>query len=88
MQGTAITWSAGGGSTVTGTIGGIAAITLTLTSVTTGATAGATVTATLSDNFAHLSGLNENTLSISGVTVVATDIDGDPSRRDSGADDH
>ncbi len=77
-NGTAITWSAGGGSTVTGTIGGIAAITLTLTSVTTGAAAGATVTATLSDNFAHLSGLNENTLSISGVTVVATDIDGDP----------
>jgi len=75
--GTAITWSAGGGNTVTGTIGGIVAITLTLSSVTTGATAGATVTATLSDNFIHLSGSGENSIGISGVTVVATDTDGD-----------
>jgi len=75
--GTAIIWSAGGGNTVTGTIGGIVAITLTLSSVTTGATAGATVTATLSDNFIHLSGSVENSIGISGVTVVATDTDGD-----------
>lgn len=75
--GAAITWSAGGGNTVTGTIGGIVAITLTLSSVTTGATAGANVTATLSDNFIHLSGSGENSISILGVSVVATDTDGD-----------
>ena len=75
--GPAIVWSPGGGNTVTGTIGGIVAITLSLSSVTTGASGGATVTATLSDNFLHLSGAGENSLSISGVAVVATDIDGD-----------
>ncbi len=81
--GTDLFWSmAPGGQTIIGslTLGGPAAITISLTapaSVAPGATAVATVTVTLADNLPHALALAAQTQALGNVTVQATDTDGD-----------
>ena len=76
-----ITWAlSGDGLTLTGSLGGTAVITLVLSGQLTagvGATAAPTVTATLLSEFPHVElPADADTLTISGVKVVALDSDG------------
>ena len=75
-----ISWSlSGDGLTLTGSIGATAVITLVLSGQLTagvGATAAPTVTATLLSEFPHVELPDADTLTISGIRVVALDSDG------------
>ena len=76
-----ITWAlSGDGLTLTGSIGGTAVITLVLSgqlAAGVGGTASPTVTATLLSEFPHVElPADADTLTISGIKVVATDSDG------------
>jgi large repetitive protein len=79
--GTTITWVASnGGRTLTGSIDGTEVIRLDLTgatSVTAGGNGVTTVTATLLAEFPHEDGPDADSLTITGIVVVATDTDGD-----------
>ncbi len=69
-----IAWSNDSGDLV-GSVGGTEYIRLSLSAGTTANDV--KVTATLSDNFNHTDGMDENDITISGITVEATDLDGD-----------
>ncbi|MBV7522768.1 hypothetical protein, partial [Ensifer sp. ENS12] len=60
---------------------GVAAITVTLVPpalpIAPGANGQATINVQLSDNFPHPAGLAQNTIDLTGITVVASDQDGD-----------
>src|SRR6185295_4454869 len=75
-----ITWSlSGDGLTLTGSIGATPVLTLVLSGQLTaavGATAAPTVTATLLSEFPHQNLPDADTLTISGIKVVALDSDG------------
>ena len=78
-----ITWAlSGDGLTLTGSIGGTAVITLVLSgqlAAGVGGTAAPTVTATLLSEFPHVElPADADTLTISGIKVVALDSDGTP----------
>ncbi|KOF14089.1 hypothetical protein AC244_28875 [Ensifer adhaerens] len=81
IVGADIVWSGEGTSVLIGTINGVAAITVTLVPPTlpiaAGASGQATVNVQLTDNFPHPAGLALNTIDLSGITVVASDQDGD-----------
>ncbi len=75
-SGNDVTWTRTSDTVITGTIGGITAITLTLTPNLGAGTA--SVKADIADNFDSVFANNgTNTLSLGNVSVVATDIDGD-----------
>ncbi|KFG91057.1 Hemolysin erythrocyte lysis protein [Sphingobium herbicidovorans NBRC 16415] len=80
IAGDDIVWTLDSATQVTGKIGGITAITLTLVPPTlpilAGASGSATVSVTISDNFPHPFGGTGNIV-ISGITVTATDTDND-----------
>ncbi|MFC7090320.1 type I secretion C-terminal target domain-containing protein, partial [Halomonas salifodinae] len=76
VAGDEVVWVRNSDSEIVGQIGGVTAITLSLSSVDLAAGT-VQVTATLADNFQHLSGNDENTLDLGSVNVVATDSDGD-----------
>ena len=80
IAGDDIVWTLDSATQITGKIGGITAITLTLVPPTlpilAGASGSATVSVTISDNFPHPFGGTGNIV-ISGITVTATDIDND-----------
>jgi VCBS repeat-containing protein len=80
-DGTVIVWTVSeGGRVLTGSIGGTDVMRLELTgatSVAAGASGTATVTATLLAAFPHDSMPDADSLSITGIVVVATDTDGD-----------
>ncbi len=81
-EGVTITWvMADDGRTLTGSIGGVEAVVLTLTGGETanagGGTVSPTVTATLTDNFPHQNDLNALNLILSGIKVMASEADGD-----------
>ncbi|NVD40135.1 VWA domain-containing protein [Ensifer sp. HO-A22] len=80
INGADIVWSGTGTSVLTGTINGIAAITVTLVPPTlpiaAGASGQATINVQLTDNFPHPAGLSQNTINLAGITVVASDTDG------------
>ena len=76
LAGNDVTWSYVNATTITGTVDGQLAITLTLTPNLVAGTA--SVQATLSDNFLHTDSDDIQTnLNLGSVSVVATDIDGD-----------
>ncbi|WP_058324318.1 Ig-like domain-containing protein [Sinorhizobium sp. GL28] len=81
IAGADIVWSGAGTSVLTGTINGVAAITVTLVPpalpIAPGANGQATINVQLSDNFPHPAGLAQNTIDLTGITVVASDQDGD-----------
>ncbi|MGE0503226.1 MAG: DUF5801 repeats-in-toxin domain-containing protein [Rhizobiaceae bacterium] len=74
IDGDDIVWTGGGTNQLIGSINGVAAIQLDLAPDL--GTNSATVTATLTDNFPHPEGGDKNSISITGVTVVARDTDG------------
>ncbi|MFC7090953.1 hypothetical protein ACFQH5_15490, partial [Halomonas salifodinae] len=76
VAGDEVVWVRNSDSEVVGQIGGVTAITLSLSNVDLAAGT-VQVTATLADNFQHLSGNGENTLDLGSVNVVVTDSDGD-----------
>ena len=81
VVGNDIVWSLDSATQITGKIGGITAITLTLTPstlpITAGTSGSVTVSVTISDNFPHPDGTGQNQIVITGVTVTATDTDND-----------
>ncbi|QEL24126.1 type I secretion C-terminal target domain-containing protein [Bosea sp. F3-2] len=82
-EGVTLSWALSNGDrTLTGSIGGQAAIVLTLgggqTAAAGGATVSPTVTATLTEHFPHQDNANAGELTLSGIKVIATDTDGDP----------
>ena len=81
VAGTDITWTRVDDTRITGTIGGITAITLTLTPpslpITAGSNGSASVAVVLSDNFPHPDANGQNVINLTGITVVATDTDSD-----------
>ncbi len=75
-----VVWTLVGPNQIKGAIGGIDAILIDLTPsvpVTAGNAGSAAVTATLLDNFPHPNASGENVITLTGIQVVATDIDGD-----------
>ncbi|WP_424630070.1 DUF5801 repeats-in-toxin domain-containing protein [Bradyrhizobium sp. SYSU BS000235] len=83
ISGKDIVWTRVDDTHLIGKIGGIDAISVELT-VTGGLpdpaggnTSAVSIKATLLDNFPHPNGHDENTITISGIKVVATDTDGD-----------
>jgi VCBS repeat-containing protein len=81
IDGADIVWTAVGTTQIEGRIGGVLAITLTLVPpalpIVAGASGSATVNVALTDNFPHPNASGENTISLTGVSVVATDTDND-----------
>ena len=75
LAGDEVVWERTSDTEIVGKIGGVTAITLTLSANLMAGTA--QVTATLSDNFMHLAANGENVLDLGSVDVIATDIDGD-----------
>ena len=82
VLGADIVWTLVDPTHIKGTIGLVDAILIDLTPpslpITAGNTGSATVTVTLTDNFPHPDGLSQNVINLTGITVVATDTDGDP----------
>lgn len=82
VVGNDISWTRVSATQITGSIGGVLAITINLVPpvlpILAGASGSATVNVILSDNFPHPNGSGENTISLTGLNVVATDTDGDP----------
>ncbi|MDN3521042.1 retention module-containing protein [Halomonas ramblicola] len=76
IAGDEVVWARNGDTEIVGQIGGVTAITLSLSSVDLAAGT-AQVTATLANDFKHLAGSGENNLDLGSVNVVATDSDGD-----------
>jgi large repetitive protein len=80
IAGDDIVWVRDSGTVIRGEIGGITAITITLTPptlpITPGNSGNATVSVVLSDNFPHPNANGENNIEISGLSVIATDTDG------------
>ncbi|RPI69978.1 MAG: type I secretion C-terminal target domain-containing protein, partial [Ignavibacteriae bacterium] len=80
IAGPDITWTTVNSTTITGTINGIVAITITLTPpalpVAPGGTATGTVNVVLSDNFPHVNANGENTITLNGLIVTASEADG------------
>lgn len=73
-----IAWSIDSGTgNLIGKINDIVAVTLTLTGtgIAAGDTGTVTVAATLSDNFPHISANGENSVTLTGITVIAKDTD-------------
>ena len=81
VAGADIVWSANGANQIIGTIGGIEAIHIDLTPpslpIAHGTSGSATVTVTLLDNFPHPNAAGQNVINLTGITVVASDTDGD-----------
>ncbi|MEH2513019.1 T1SS-143 domain-containing protein [Nitrobacteraceae bacterium AZCC 1564] len=82
INGADIVWTRVDGTHLIGKIGGVDAISVELTLpglpiLAGGHTGDVTVTATLLDNFPHPKGGGENTITLSGIKVVATDTDND-----------
>lgn len=82
VVGNDISWTRVSATQITGSIGGILAITINLVPPTlpilAGASGSATVNVILSDNFPHPNAAGENTISLTGLEVVAIDTDNDP----------
>jgi len=82
IPGDDIAWTRVNDTTITGKIGSVVAITITLTPpslpIAAGSNGSATVSVVLSDNFPHPHVPGENTITLTGLNVVATDTDGDP----------
>ncbi len=82
INGADIVWTRVDATHLIGKIGGIDAISVELTLpglpiLAGGNTGVVTVTATLLDNFPHPNGNDENSITLSGIKVVATDTDND-----------
>ncbi|MBL0925740.1 MAG: hypothetical protein IBJ12_14905, partial [Sphingomonadaceae bacterium] len=81
IDGADIAWTAVGTTQIEGRIGGVLAITLTLVPpalpILAGAGGSATVNVALTDNFPHPNANGENTISLTGINVIATDTDND-----------
>jgi T1SS-143 domain-containing protein len=80
VAGNDIVWSLVDATHIKGTINGVDAILVTLTPpalpIAAGASGSATVTVTLTDNFPHPNANAQNSISLTGLNVVATDTDG------------
>ncbi len=81
IAGPDIVWTPTSPTVITGSINGLPAITITLTPpalpVAAGAAGQATVSVTLTDNFPHPNASGENVITLNGVSVVVSDLDGD-----------
>ncbi len=81
VAGADIVWTLVGPTQIKGAIGGIDAIRIDLTPpslpIVHGTSGSATVTVTLLDNFPHPNAAGQNIINLTGLTVVATDTDGD-----------
>ena len=75
-----VVWDRVDGSTITGSVDGTVAITLTMTdpgTILAGASGNASVSAVLTDAFPHPAAGGTNNISLGYVEIIATDIDGD-----------
>ncbi|EHS53634.1 outer membrane adhesin like protein, partial [Rhizobium sp. PDO1-076] len=76
-----IVWTANGATQLIGSINGAQAIIVTLTApasvIAAGTSGTASVNVELTDNFPHANASGENNVTLTGITVVATDTDGD-----------